>query len=102
MEPADVAARSHEVERAERARAVLDNPLFGEAFEAVEQDLITQWKQNANLGPDGREKAFLMVTLLGQVKQVLTQHIQTGEMASLQLKEHRTLKERIGRRFGTS
>lgn len=100
MEPADVAARSHEVERAERARALLDNPLFNEAFEAVEKELVTQWKQNANLGPEGRERCFLMVTLLGQLRQVLTQHMETGEMARVQLQQHRNLKEMIGRRFG--
>jgi hypothetical protein len=97
MEAADRAKRSHEIERAELARGVLENPLFIEAFEAVEKELMTQWKQNAALNQDGRERVFLMVTLLGQLRQHLTQHIATGEMARLQLKEHKTLMERLGR-----
>ena len=98
MEAEDRYKRAHEVERAERARAILDNPLFNDAFEAVEQELMTQWKQNAALNQDGRERVFLMVTLLGQLKQHLTQHLTTGEMARIQLAEHRTLMERLGRR----
>jgi hypothetical protein len=98
MDDTDKANRAHEVERAERARGVLENPLFIEAFEAVERELMTRWKQDAAIGQEGRERCFLMVTLLGQVKQILTTHIQTGDMARVQLKEHRTLLERIGRR----
>jgi hypothetical protein len=98
MDANDRAKRAHEVERAERARAVLENPLFVEAFEAVEKELMTRWKQDAGLEPPGRERVFLMVTLLGQLRQVLTQHIQTGDMARLQLREHKTMKERLGMR----
>jgi hypothetical protein len=99
MDEADRIKRAHEVERGERARAVLENPLFVEAFEAVEQDLMTQWKTNAALNQDGRERVFLMVTLLGQLKQNLTQHLTTGKMARIQIQEHVSLKNRIGRGF---
>jgi hypothetical protein len=96
MDDADRVKRAHEVERAERARAVIESPLFVDAFEAVEKELMTRWKQDAAIGQDGRERCFLMVTLLGQLRQALTQHIQTGEMARIQLKEYRTMKERLG------
>lgn len=98
MEADDRQKRAHEVERAERARSILENPLFNDAFEAVEKELMQQWKTNAALNQDGRERVFLMVTLLGQLRQHLTQHITTGEMARVQLAEHRSLMERLGRR----
>jgi hypothetical protein len=98
MDDADRVARAHEVDRAERARGILESPLFIDAFADVEKELMTQWKQNTALNQDGRERVFLMVTLLGQVKQSLMQHIQTGEMARIQLKEHKTMRERLGLR----
>lgn len=85
MDGKEKSARRVEMDRAERAKAVLQNPLFEAAFNAVEAELMTRWKQDATLKQDGRERVFLMVTLLGQVKQVLAQHIQTGEMAQQQL-----------------
>lgn len=94
MQDQDRAARRHESERGERAEALLKNPLFEEAFNAVEQELMTRWKQDATLQQDGRERVFLMVTLLGQVKQVLMTHMKTGEMARMQLREHQEQKAR--------
>jgi hypothetical protein len=96
MKDDDRVKRAHEVERAERARAVLENPLFAEAFDAVEKELMSQWKQNTALNQDGRERVFLMVTLLGQLRQTLTQHIQTGEMARIQLQQQKTMRDRLG------
>lgn len=98
MEDQDRAARLHEVDRGQRAKQLLENPLFVEAFEAIERELVTQWKQNTALGQDGRERCFLMVTLLGQLRQHLTQHVQTGDMAAIQLREHKTMRERLGMR----
>jgi hypothetical protein len=95
MNDTDQAKRRHEMARADLARAVLDNALFKESFEAIEQELITRWKTDASLNPDGRERVFLMVTLLNQVRQVLTQHLQTGEMARMQLQAEKTRREKL-------
>lgn len=95
MNDADQAKRRHELARADLARAVLDNALFKDAFEAIEAELMTRWKTDASLNQDGRERVFLMVTLLNQVRQVLTSHVQTGEMAKIQLQQERNRRDRM-------
>jgi hypothetical protein len=95
MSDQDVAKRRHESHRGDQAQAILDNPLFNESFEAVEQELMTRWKTDPSLAPEGRERVFLMVTLLGQVRQHLTMHMQTGRMAAEQLKVEKTRLERL-------
>jgi hypothetical protein len=90
----DERARLAELERYEQARSLLENPLFQGAFETVERELMQRWKTDASLSPDGREKVFLMVTLLGQVQLVIREHMETGQMARVQLERDRTLRER--------
>ena len=91
----DERARLAELERYEQARVLLENPLFQGAFETVERELMSRWKTDASLSPDGREKVFLMVTLLGQVQMILREHMETGQMARVQLERDRTLRERV-------
>jgi hypothetical protein len=91
----DERARYAELERYEQARGLLENPLFVGAFDSVERELMQRWKTDASLSPDGREKVFLMITLLGQVQMVLREHMETGQMARVQLERDRTLRERV-------
>lgn len=95
MDDKDKAARHHEVARGDQARAILDNPLYSESFEAVERELMTRWKTDASLTAEGRERVFLMVTLLGQARQALTTTMQTGKMAAIQLQQERSRRERL-------
>jgi len=95
MNKEDEHARFVELERYEQARTLLENPLFQGAFESVERELMQRWKTDASLSPDGREKVFLMVTLLGQVQMVLREHMETGQMARVQLERDRALRARV-------
>jgi len=79
----------------DRAREVLENEEFIAAFEAIEQELLETWKHSPARDPDGREKLWAYLHLLTKVKTQLTQTLETGKLAKLELEHQRTLKERM-------
>jgi hypothetical protein len=92
-----------EVSRARQAQEVMDNPLFQEAFNSLQEQLRREWESSPARDTEGRERIWLAVNLLGKVRQHLEQTMQTGSMARMQLEQQRsrwqTLKEAARRRW---
>jgi len=77
-----------------RAREVLDNEQFHEAFEAIEKELIDAWKQSPQRDQEGRERIHQYLSLLAKVKSHLVSTMETGKLAELEVRHKQTLLER--------
>lgn len=71
-----------QVERATRAREVLDNELYKGAFVAIRQMIIDEWQKSPARDEEGRERLYLMQSLLKMLENHLRSHIETGVVAS--------------------
>lgn len=79
----------------DRAKEVLENEAFVEAFEAIEKEVIEQWTNSPARDAEGREKLWSYLHLLRKVKQHLTSTLETGKLAQLDLQHRQTLLDRV-------
>lgn len=79
----------------DRAREVLENEAFVQALADIEAEIIDQWKQAPARDAEGRERLWTYLMLLQKVKTQLTQTLETGKLARLELEHQRTLKGRV-------
>jgi hypothetical protein len=85
-----------EIKRAERAEEVLNNPLFIEAVDKVRSGIINSMAESP-LGDDRtHNRLVIAMQILNQIKKQLTDVVQTGKMAKLQVV---TPMERVKRVF---
>ena len=68
-------------QRLARARNILDNKLFVESFETLEQNIKETWLNTSVRDSEAREHLWLSLRLLGQIRLHLTSILETGEMA---------------------
>ena len=68
-------------ERLIRARGLLNNELFVESFETLEQNIKDSWFNTSVRDSEAREHLWLSLRLLGQIRLHLTSILETGEMA---------------------
>ena len=87
-----------EVLRGRQAAELLEHPLLVEAFAALEQEVVNEWKNSPARDEDGRERLWMMLRLSQKVRGYLESVITTGKMGQIQLKEldKRTLAQRAG------
>lgn len=72
-------------DRGERARRLLDDPMLAEAFDVVERNLHEEWLASRGGQEREREQIWLMIKLLGRVKGQLTEAMETGKVARIQI-----------------
>ena len=75
-------------EREERAKNLLENELFNEAFEVLRKELLGQWEQSGSQHTDQRESIWLAIRLLEKIKGHITSIVETGHMAKVLEKQH--------------
>lgn len=87
------------IQRGDRAKQLLDEPLLVEAFAVAEQEYLDQWQNSPARDVEGREKLYLMLKLLQRVKGHLTSAMESGviEKATLAQRAGQTLKSAFGR-----
>jgi hypothetical protein len=73
--------------REEHAKRILTDPLFVEAFELLEKNLLNSWSSSGVNEIDTREQIWLSLRLLERIRLHLTSIIETGDMAR-KLKEY--------------
>lgn len=71
-----------------RAKEVLENEQFQAAFQAIETEIITQWKNSPARDRDGRESLWTYLSLLNKVQAHLKSVMETGKLAELE-REHK-------------
>lgn len=78
-----------------RAKEVLENEQFLAAFAAVEKEIIGKWTNSPARDAAGRESLWNYLMLLRKVKAQLTETLETGKLAELDLKRKQSLMDRM-------
>lgn len=71
----------HESSRGQQAQMLLEHPLFVEAQEVLEKEIMTAWENSPAGDEKGREKLYVMLMLHRKVKRHFESLVLTGEMA---------------------
>lgn len=79
-----------ELQRADFARQILDNPLFAEAFGALQTDLERQRQAVKLTDTDAHTKLIMAEQVMAQFRRVLTRATEDGEVAEFRLKQQRS------------
>ena len=75
-------------QREERAKRLLDDPLFIESFDVLEKELMALWETTGAQDVDQRESFWLALRLLVRIKAHITSIVETGHMAKILEKQH--------------
>ena len=92
MKPDDEQARRVEVERGRLARAIIDNPLWTEAYEKIAEQHLAKLLAEATSDEDTLELKRQM-NALNRLKRHFGSIMQTGQMAQTQLNEDQNAKK---------
>ena len=87
-----------QADRGNRAKRLLENELFSEALEKIENDIVEAWKRSGGRDEDQRRNAYLMLRLFQNFKQHFITIINTGQHAEkelLKLREKSKLRRMI-------
>jgi len=76
-----------EIRRAERARAILGDPLVTEALAALESAATEAWRSTGAHDVDTRERAWLMLRLAERFRAHFESLVENGRLAKSRLVE---------------
>lgn len=71
--------------RGEAADQLLKHELLAEAFQRIESVYLDAWRNSTTFDTELRERTWMAVQLLGDVKQFLINTVRTGEVATKQI-----------------
>jgi phosphomevalonate kinase len=74
--------------REERAKNLLENELFIEAFDVLEKEMIEMWHQSGVQDIDQREAFWLASRLLKRIKSHIVSIVETGKIDKILDKQH--------------
>ena len=74
--------------REEKAKNLLSNELFNEAFEVIRQDLMNRWSARGSTELEARESIWLAMRLLDRLYGHITSIVETGHMNKVLEKQH--------------
>lgn len=83
-----------EIRRGNRARNILGDEIYTEAYQAIRDRIWTQLAQ-AECPADRRERLNSLAIALDTVKRYMEQVMQSGKMAAEQIERDRTFTERM-------
>ena len=86
----------------DRAREVLENEAFEQAFTDIKMELIEQWTNSPARDQEGREKLYQLLKLADKLKANLQNSLETGKMARLDLAHEESMMQRAKRVVGLS
>jgi hypothetical protein len=66
--------------REERAKSLLQNELFNEAFDVLRKDLMNRWEVSGSAELEARESIWLAMRLLDKLYGHITSIVETGHM----------------------
>ena len=75
------------MDREAKARNLLNDPLYKEAFEKLEEEINNTWYNSSVKDVESREQLWLSLRLLERLRLHLTSIVESGEMAK-KLKEY--------------
>ena len=74
--------------REAKAKALLDDPIFIEAFDVLKKDLMSRWDQSGSNELEARESIWLAMRLLDKIQLHIQSIIETGHMNKVLEKQH--------------
>jgi len=74
--------------REEKAKNLLNNELFNEAFEVIRKDLMNRWSASGSTELEARESIWLAMRLLDRLYGHITSIVETGHMNKVLEKQH--------------
>ena len=77
-----------EEEKLRRANALLNDPLFNEAFDVLKKDLLNRWESSGSTEVEARESIWLAMRLLDRIHAHISSIVETGRMADILDKQH--------------
>ena len=82
-----------EIDRAARAKALLENPMLVSAFQALEGHYLGVILNSDEADTDEREVAFRMVRASAKLKQALTRMIESGDFSMIAREQDRKQRD---------
>jgi predicted ArsR family transcriptional regulator len=79
---------------ADRAKEVLENEAFQQVFADAKQEITEQWTKSPARDQDGREKLWLMLSLLNKLEAMLQSSLDSGKLAKAELQHQQTMLDR--------
>ena len=74
--------------REEKAKRILQDPLYIESFDIMKEDLMNRWNSSGSIELEARESIWLAMRLLDKIQGHLKSIIETGHMAEIIGKQH--------------
>ena len=84
-----------ELYRADRAKEVIENEVFIDAFERIKQEIFDQWASAPARDTEGRERLWLMQSLLGKLQITLQSTMEGGKVAKAELLHKQSVVEKL-------
>ena len=78
----------NEEQREAKAKALLDDPIFNEAFDTLKKDLMSRWDHSGSNELEARESIWLAMRLLDRIHGHINSIVETGHMAKMMEKQH--------------
>jgi len=79
---------------ADRAKEVLENEAFQQVFADAKQEITEQWTKSPARDQEGREKLWLMLSLLNKLEAMLQSSLDSGKLAKAELQHQQTMLDR--------
>ena len=74
--------------REEKAKNLLSNELFNEAFDVLRKDLMNRWEVSGSTELEARESIWLAMRLLDRLHGHIKSIVETGHMNKMLDKQH--------------
>ena len=75
-----------QISRGQQAKDILENPLLQDSLKAIRNKLDNEWKNSPLRDVEGREKIFFLVKSIDEFEAMLISEMETGKLASEQIK----------------
>lgn len=83
-----------EIYRANRAKEVLENESYLDAYAQIKTEIENQWRTSPARDTDGRERLWLMQSLLSKLQATLETTMASGRLKAADLQHQKTMLER--------
>lgn len=78
------------------AKAVLENPAYTDAYQIIEDGLVSKWKQATT--PEEREDCHRMLRVLAKFHAVLDSTMRSGKLAEDVIRKRQSFAEKLLKR----
>lgn len=78
-----------DINRAQQAKFLLDNPIYQEAIEGVRSAIITAWSNAPIRDVDGQHELKLMLKLLTDLENNILRAVNDGKLAQIEIERQK-------------